>query len=96
MRQAGAVRQLRAEGAKPGEIAKRLGMARSSVYRALAAGALRKKAGRTEETEARTKRIVFLDPQTEKPTGKTATVEIISKTRAMRVPAYPAKTDSDE
>ncbi len=38
MRQGAEVRKLRDAGVKPGEIAKRLGMARSSVYRVLDAG----------------------------------------------------------
>jgi DNA invertase Pin-like site-specific DNA recombinase len=78
MHQAGAVRRLRAEGVKPGEIAKRLGIARSSVYRVLDVGGSRQKAGRMEETEAQTSRIVFLDPEIGMPTGKTATAKISS------------------
>jgi DNA invertase Pin-like site-specific DNA recombinase len=95
MRQGAEVRKLRDAGVKPGEIAKRLGMARSSVYRVLDAGASREKAGRTEKTEARTTPIVFLDPNTGMPTGKTATAEISSETRVIRVIAYPAKTGGE-
>lgn len=92
MRRAAEVRKLRDAGVKPGEIAKRLGLARSSVYRVLDAGAPREKAGRAEGTEARTQRIVFIDPKTGTPTGRTATVETRSETRVVQVHAYPAKT----
>ncbi len=80
---------------KPAEIAERLGMARSSVHRVLDVGASRKKAGRMEETEARTSRIVFLDPETGMPTGKTATAKISSETRVIQAPAYPTKTGGE-